>query len=391
MATGIRRRHSAKCPAKEGGRCNCKAGFEAWVYSARDGKKIRKTFPTAGAAKSWRSEASSAVERGALKATKPVTLGEAWIAWYEGAGAGTIRNRSGGAYKPSALRGYEKSMRLYVLPRFERARLADITLPDLQDFVESMIGKGFAASTIQVMLLPVRAIYKRAIRRGELAVNPCVGLEMPAITGRRERFADAAEAEALIAALPIGDRALWSTAFFAGLRRGELMALKWDDIDLAAGVIDVRRGYDPADGEIDLKSKAGRRRVPLTPALRQELLDHKLRTGRSSGYVFGTTGTSPFDPTKASNRADAAWKKAALNRLTLHEARHSYASLMIAAGVNAKALSTFMGHANISVTLDRYGHLMPGSEAEAAAMLVSYLDAQRERAEDAARGAAAPA
>jgi integrase len=64
-----------------------------------------------------------------------------------------------------------------------------------------------------------------------------------------------------------------------------------------------------------------------------------------------------------------------LTPLTLHEARHTFASLMIAAGVNAKALSTYMGHASITITLDRYGHLMPGNEDEAAAMLDAYLAA----------------
>jgi integrase len=76
-----------------------------------------------------------------------------------------------------------------------------------------------------------------------------------------------------------------------------------------------------------------------------------------------------------------------LDRLTFHECRHTFASLMIAAGVNAKALSTYMGHANISITLDRYGHLMPGSEDEAAALLDGYLTAQRERAAELARAA----
>jgi integrase len=76
-----------------------------------------------------------------------------------------------------------------------------------------------------------------------------------------------------------------------------------------------------------------------------------------------------------------------LNRITLHECRHTFASLMIAAGVNAKALSTFMGHAAIGITLDRYGHLMPGSEAEAAGLLDAYLAAQRATDEDTARAA----
>jgi integrase len=76
-----------------------------------------------------------------------------------------------------------------------------------------------------------------------------------------------------------------------------------------------------------------------------------------------------------------------LERITLHECRHTFASLMIAAGVNAKALSTFMGHANISITLDRYGHLMPGTEGEAAGLLDTYLAAGYNRAEEQARKA----
>lgn len=78
------------------------------------------------------------------------------------------------------------------------------------------------------------------------------------------------------------------------------------------------------------------------------------------------------DAEKRGERVDSALL---LERITLHEARHTYASLMIAAGVNAKALSTYMGHANISITLDRYGHLMPGNEAQAAKLLDAYLDA----------------
>ena len=90
--------------------------------------------------------------------------------------------------------------------------------------------------------------------------------------------------------------------------------------------------------------------------------------------MFGENGTRAISPAAGTSRADAAWPAAKLDRITLHEARHTYASLMIAAGVNAKALSTSMVHANISITLDRYGHLMPGNEAEAASLLDVYLD-----------------
>ena len=83
-------------------------------------------------------------------------------------------------------------------------------------------------------------------------------------------------------------------------------------------------------------------------------------------------------------RSIRVWKAAKLTPITLHECRHTFASLMIAAGVNAKALSTYMGHATIAITLDRYGHLMPGNEKEAAGLLDAYL----ERAETDVRAAA---
>ena len=161
------------------------------------------------------------------------------------------------------------------------------------------------------------------------------------------------------------------------------------DVDIAAGVIRVERGWDPKEGPIELKTAAGRRRVPIPTLLRDQLLEHLLRTGRAGDeLVFGEFGTRPFDGRLIQRAADAVWKEAGLERITFHECRHTFASLMIAAGVNAKALSVFMGHSSITITMDRYGHLMPGSEEEAAGLLDTYLDAQRGRAEDQARSAA---
>ncbi len=172
---------------------------------------------------------------------------------------------------------------------------------------------------------------------------------------------------------------------YAGLRRGELQALRAEDVDLANGVIRVEFGWEYREGQIPLKSNAGRRKVPISAVLR-DFLDARLADCGYSGTdrFFGlVTGARPFDPSKLTKRADRAWQDAGLERITPHECRHTFASLMIAAGVNAKALQTFMGHANISITLDRYGHLMPGSEAEGARLLDAYLDAQRERGEEA--------
>jgi integrase len=142
----------------------------------------------------------------------------------------------------------------------------------------------------------------------------------------------------------------------------------WADVDLAGGVLHVRYGWDPVEGEISPKSRNGVRRVPIPAALREHLIERKLATGGEGRVFGGAAGVR-----RMATRGAAAMAAAGLEPLGIHDCRHTYASLMIAAGVNAKALSTYMGHGNISVTLDLYGHLMPGSHDEAAGLLDAYL------------------
>jgi integrase len=204
-------------------------------------------------------------------------------------------------------------------------------------------------------------------------------LRLPAVRGRRDRIASPVEAAALIAALPEQDRALWATAMYAGLRHGELRALRDEDVDLAAGLIRVERSWDHVEGVIEPKTQAGRRRVPIVAALRVQLAAHKLR--RDPGELFFGEDGGPFSRDRLVHRARKAWKAAGLEPIGLHECRHTCASVFIAAGVNLKALSSYLGHSSIQITLDRYGHLMPGNETEAVALVDDYL----ERADAAAR------
>lgn len=199
-------------------------------------------------------------------------------------------------------------------------------------------------------------------------------MRIPAARNGRERFATPQEATNLLAAVPERDRAVWATAMYAGPRRGESMALRWTDIDLKAGTLDVARSWDLGEGcAADTKSR-NRRRVPVIATLREHLAAERLRQPHGVELRFGPAPTRPFPVDRLQRRADDAWKFAELERLTLHDCRHTFASFAIAAGVNAKALSSCMGHSGVSVTLDRYGHLMPGNETEAAALLDGYLE-----------------
>jgi integrase len=248
-----------------------------------------------------------------------------------------------------------------------------VTRNVLQDLIDEMVGGGRSPSTVRNTILPLRAIYRRALARSEV-LNPTLGLSLPTTRERRERVVRPAEAKALIEMLGERDRALWATALYAGLRRGELRALRWADVDFEHGVIRVERGWDDRIGPIEPKSRAGRRRVPLTRPIRARLAAHRLGSDGGGGdLVFEGRRAGPFCSGAATRRARGIWEKAKLEPIALHECRHTYAAFMIAAGVNAKALSTYIRHSSITVTLDRYGHLMPGNEREAAVMLEKYL------------------
>ncbi|MEZ5098704.1 MAG: tyrosine-type recombinase/integrase [Thermoleophilia bacterium] len=377
MPEGIRRLHSRNCSSKRGQRCDCGAGWEASVYSSLDRKKIRKSFPTLAAARAWRSEAATAVNRRAMRAPGSTTLREAAATFIEGMRTGAVRTRSGDVYKPSVVRSYSSSLERRVLPELGARRVSDIGRRDVQRLADQLLAAGADPSTVRGALMPLRVIFRRALEDGDVTVNPCTGLRLPAVRGRRDRIVSAEEAAALIDALPrLRDRALWATAFYAGLRLGELRGLRWQDIDFAAGSLRVERAIDQGSnrGVIEPKSRAGRRVVPMVGRLRghlQALQDEC--PSHPASYVFGDP-RQPFVSSTAYERARVAWRNAGLTGITLHEARHTCASIFIAAGVNPKPLSELMGHASITITLDRYGHLMPGARDEVRGLVDAYLD-----------------
>ena len=374
MAEGIEVRHARSCASRDGKRCNCSPGYRVAAYDAISKRKVSKTFRTLAEARRWRAGAHSQAAKGVRLAGTPQTLLEAAEAFIGGIATGAIRTRPGERYKPSVVREYGRSLRLHVLPTLGGAKLSRIQRRDVQRLADELLASGADPSTIRNALKPLQVIYRRAVEDGDLAVNPCERLRLPAARGRRERIASPTEAAALIAALRPEDRALWGCAFYAGLRRGELRALLWDDVDLAGGLIRVERSMS-GHGEIGApKSRAGRRGVPIVAALRDLLLEHKLLTSRDVGLVFGSSATQPFTPTAVRRRALTAWHRAALEPIGLHECRHTFASLLIAAGVNAKAITAYLGHASIQTTFDLYGHLMPGNEDEAVQLVDAYLE-----------------
>ncbi|MDX6622208.1 MAG: integrase [Solirubrobacterales bacterium] len=396
MAEGIRRRHSKGCPARYANRCNCNAGWEASIYLAPGGRRITKTFSQKAEAQSWRAEVKRARDRGELRATPwdGRTLAEALRQFIAGMEAGSVRPKGRARYKPNTIRSYERVVRVYVDPsQVSGLKVPEIRRRDLQELADELLGSGLSASTVSNIFNPVQAFFRRAIDRDELTYNPSERIDLPSGNSKRpKRIASAEEAAALLAALHHEDRPIWATAFYAGLRRGELQALRACDIDFEANVIAVERGWDQVEGVIEPKSLAGRRTIPLLAILRDYLNGSLEGSGRSGqDLVFGRTTEEAFYASTIDHRAKRAWKLAneraeedregeggeltRLKPITLHECRHTFASLLIDAGANPKAIQQFMGHSKIQTTFDVYGHLLPGSHDEVRQRMDAYLTA----------------
>jgi integrase len=379
LPAGIRLRHARACRSVGGGRCSCSPGYQVRVWSARDGRDVVKSFPTLAAAKSWQQDTASQIRTGRFRAPTATTVRAAADELLAGMESGAIRNRSGDVYRPSVLRSYQTALKLHILPVLGDRTLSSVERRDVQSIADRMLAARSEASTIRNALMPLRVIYRRAVDEGAVAASPCERVRLPAVRGRRDRIASTAESVVLLAALPARIRPIYATALYAGLRRGELRALTWDDVDFGAGVIRVRASLDDSGDRLPPKTFAGERSVPIVSALRAVLVEHRVASG-GRRYVFpGGSRDRPFTSSTVAREARETWAAARLATIGLHEARHTFASILIAAGVNAKAISTAMGHSSIQITFDRYGKLMPGSEAELVERVDAYLSVASDR------------
>ncbi len=374
---GITVRHRTGCTALREARCPCGPAYRASAYDARSGKQLKRTFGRLADAKAWREDMRAGIRRGTIVAATSTAgnVGEAVDEWVVAARAGTVRTRGRKPFANGTIRAVEQSYRLRIAPTFGGRRLDRVTLLDLQEWVDGLDADGVHASTIESSVLPLRMVYRRAKTRGHVAVDPTDGLELPQkpVRGTSRRPPEPKALEALVNAVPAQDRPVWRLTLLAGLRRGELLGLRWADVDLDNGVLHVARQYAPSDAEFKATKGRRERDVPMSPTLAADLRAHRMASGRRHGLVFGQDGVRPLDSGKLQGRADAAWKAAGIDRVTPHVCRHLYASLMAAAGVPLERLSRYMGHSSIAVTFDNYGHLFPGDETADATLQEAYL------------------
>jgi integrase len=280
--------------------------------------------------------------------------------------------------KPSTVASYRQLLRLYLYPRFGETRLDAITRDAVKDYLASLVAQGKLS-----IVCTLRVIFNAAVEDGVVDRNPSARLGRFTKSEKPKFQATALttkEAEALLdsARTRCPDyHPLFLTALPAGLRRGELIALKWGDIQFGESEADanryilVQRNY--THGAFTTPKSNKSRRVDLSRQLRralQELRDKRLletflkgRTSTAEDLVFPSKTGTVLDPANMIHcYFTPAVETAGLRHIRFHDLRHSFGSLLIQQGASLVYVKEQMGHSSIQVTVDTYGHLIPGAD-----------------------------
>jgi integrase len=276
-------------------------------------------------------------------------------------------NRAG--RKRSTLTAVESGLRVHIVPFFGTALLDSIRHEDVRDFAAALEAKGLKPKSVRNYVGTLSALfnYAKGPQRRWATENPCDGLELPGVPEPEEiRFLDEAEREAILRHVVRGeyervDRAFYLVAIMAGLRHGELCALRWRDVDWTAGKIRIRQNF--VLGEYDTpKSRRGSRGVPMADRLAGEL-DRLFKGSEAPGpdaLVFPDPYTgAPLDKAANLRRYRKVLRAAALDQShNLHGLRHTFGTRMAAAGVPMRTLQEWMGHRDLATT-ERYADYAP--------------------------------
>jgi integrase len=292
--------------------------------------------------------------------------------------------RQEGRVRPTTHTLYATYLRLHVQPRLGRRRLQAITVDDVAALIVSMqngtrfvqrdgrvvqeTGKPFAAWTVRGVLVVLGRLFASAVREGLIPSNPVTKLERgerPKTERREFPSLDREAVQKLIAATPTRYRTLVALSLLTGLRQSEALALRWQDVDTKAGVVQVRWQLSRRGELVEPKTKAARREVPIPPSLGKALAAHQLasRYSKPTDYVFASETGGPLHYRNIVRRGlDKAIEETGLPHLTWHDLRHVAASALIAQGCSVAYLSRLLGHASPSITLSTYAHEFASAE-----------------------------
>lgn len=282
---------------------------------------------------------------------------------------------------PSTRDKVERHVRRHILPTFGHRQLAQLQPADIRAWIAALSGAGLAPDTVKAIYLTFGQILEMAEVDRLIIRTPCIGIRLPKATSREEmHFLNAEQVALLAEAITPRFTTLIYTAAYAGLRAGEIGALRVERLNLLKGTLDVTASVWEGKGEMVLgPPKSGKRRTLTIPRFLSDMLAEHLATYPTpNDYVFTSAEGTML---RHRNFYDRHFKPAVRRTdlpetLRFHDLRHSCAALLIANGRHMEEVKEYLGHSTIRVTSDRYGHLFPSTrDALAGSLDATYAAA----------------
>jgi len=329
--------------------------WEAWVWSPRDKKKLRKTFTGRGAksaAKNWRADALKPVCEGRLRAGDNRLTVASWLnEWLD--------KQAPQDASPRVVNLYKQSIEAHIVPAIGQVRLVNLRRADCNALVSELFDKGLARNTIKRTFTPLRLALDVAVDEEKITGNPASALDIhKKAPTRKLHVPTLAEVTRILEkASEDGREAIILTASL-GLRKSELLALRWSDVDLKRNLVHVRRKNIGGLIEEGSKTEAGERTVPLYETARAMLEASADRLGLQSKWlgkderlIFANARGGPFEPRNWSRRVwEPARKAAGLSDVRLHDLRHFNVTALRELGMASKLRSVIVGHTDTRTT-----------------------------------------
>ena len=306
-----------------------------------------------------------------------VTLNQFLDQWLANVAKPRIRART--------FQDYQSLLRLYIRPVLGTRFIGTIGQMDMQGLFAQMFERGLSARTIEYTNAVLQSAFRQAVRWRMLAEDPCAVVDLPRV---KHREMDALCVEECRRFLSVAAESEWYSLFAlaltTGMRPSEYLALKWADIDFARGTASVSRTIQesgPAWTFDDTKRKRSRRAVKLQSFVLAALQKMRERgagdrnNSIANDLIFVTGSGIPHKQRLVKREFRRLLAKAGIRPVRLYDLRHTAATLGIAPGVSVKVISDQLGHASISFTLERYSHVLPSIQDEAAAKVEKLLTA----------------
>ena len=263
--------------------------------------------------------------------------------------------------RKSTVSGYQGYLKNHLLPFFDKYKASEINATHIRIYISNMQEKGMKNKTINHTINLLSGIYNKAIEASFVNYNPVSSIKRLKLPHQEMEFLDTFDIKVLLETAKISFPTFYpllQTALVTGMRRGELLALTWNDIDYDRKLIRVNKSYHLGRVE-DTKTSHSVRNVCIPEDLVAVLKDWK-KCAPTSKIVFCNAIGNYQDPNNMIKRYfKPCLEKAGIRNIRFHDLRHTYATLMIAKRVPIKFIQQQMGHSSIQVTLDKYGHLMP--------------------------------